>query len=451
MKRGMTAVIVLLLSFCVVFVGVGYASLTDDFSLEGEIIMVLPDFDEVIIERINSVSATGSASATLKDAWQALPTNFVSTQTFGAVGDSVTYRITAVNKSQTIKYAYSEISCDASAEGYDNSYYGNGLSVTVTASEGYNIESGIEPGEAFSFDATYTITDASLAGREIKTILNYKFGVHVESAGDAVINTATEQFEEIINTPISLSSLQSLMEANSGNTTTGGYVGNVAGSDSGDSATINQLFTDENGNNMLKITTTDGSETEVTCIIKSQTVTIGGETKDAMVIYMTADEISGSLFNPSTIEVYALVYVPGTTKDWVPLGEMYLGTATSNNYEGSFFGAHNSFNTDTWETKAATYTLGGASYSYSLAAGLEISDVLSQSCTEMAWSTVEAYKSTADAINIDGYADGEAKDALIYARQHADKLIAQGFAATTQAEAVVVISELSNAIKPFQK
>ncbi len=449
MKTWAKAVIVLILTFSVLIVGLGYASLTDEFVVQGEVIMVLPDFDEVIIESINSVSATGSAVALSSDAWQILPTNLVSKQYFGTLDDTVTYRITAVNKSDTIKYAYSELNCDAGAEGYDNSYYNNGLSVDVAAAEGYDFDSGIAPGEKLIFTATYKLTDESLLGREIKTILNYKFGVHVESAGDAVIDTASEQFETIINTSTLLSTLQTLMEGNSGNTDTGGYAGNVAGSDSGDSATINQLFTDEDGNNMLKITTTDGTETEVTCIIKSEKVAVDGQSKDAMVIYMTADEIKGSLFNPSSLQVYALVYVPGTTQDWVPLGEMYVGTATSNNYEGSFFGSHNSFDTDSWRTTAHSYTVSGASYVYSLEEGLIIDNVLSQSCSDLAWSSIEAYKSAADEINLDAYADSEAKDALVYAKQHAEKLLGQGFAATTQAEAVVVISELAKAIEPF--
>ncbi len=450
MKRWQKIAIIFVLSFSVIFVGVGYAALTDEMNISGEIMFVLPESDEVIIRKIDSITTTGSAVADMSDAWQIWPTNLVSTQTFGAVGDTVTYTITAINQSNSIKYAYSGIICDTTVEGYDNSYYDNGLSITVSAASGYDLDDGIAPGGTFAFQATYTLTDASLVGQEIKTIINYQFGVHVESAGDAVINTAAEQFETIINTPTALSTLQTLMEANAGNTTTGGYVGNVAGSDSGDSATINQLFTDEDGNNMLTITTTDGTQTEVTCIIKSETVTVGGVEKNAMVIYMTANEISGNLFNPSTLDVYALVFVPGTTQDWVPLGEMYVGTATSNNYEASWFGEHNSFNTDTWQTTAYTYTVSGAAYSYSLQAGLSIDEVLSQSCTELAWSTFMTYKDMADAINLDNYADGEAKNALIYAKQHADKLTEQGFAATTQSEAVVVIADLAKAIKPFQ-
>ncbi len=451
MKLWAKIVIVSVLSFSVLTVGLGYAALTDELNVEGELLFVVPEFDEVIIQSIDSVSATGSATAAKDDAWQIWPTNLVSTQVFGAVGDTVTYTITAVNKSDTIKYAYSELVYDAAAEGYDNSYYGNKLSVTVTAAEGYDLNSGIEPGGTLVFHATYQITDASLAGQELKTLLNYSFGVHVESAGDAVINTAAEQFEIVINTPSFLTALQALMEANSGNTTTGGYVGNVAGSSAGDSEMINRLFTDENGNNMLTITTTDGTQTDVTCIIKSEQVTVGGQPKDAMVLYMTAEEITGSLFSPSTLTVYALVYVSGTMQDWVPLGEMYVGTARSNNYEGSFFGAHNSFNTDTWETSAYTYTASDASYSYFLEAGLSIDEVLSQECTELAWSTFITYKDTADAIDLNSYADGEAKDALILAKQHADKLMEQGMSVTTQAETVVVISELAKALEPFRK
>ncbi len=450
MKRWSNIVIIFVLSFSVIFAGLGYSALTDELGITGELMFVIPEFDEVIIRSIDSVATTGSAEAYMSDAWQVFPTNLVSTQTFGAVNDSVTYKIIAINKSNTIKYAYSNIICDAAAEGYDNAYCGNGLSITVAAASGYNLDDGIAPGETFVFTATYRLTDAALVGQEIKTIINYQFGVHVESAGDAVINSAAEQFEKIINTPESLSALQELMEANSGNTTTGGYVGNVAGSASGDSAKINQLFTDENGNNTLTITTTDGTQTDVTCIIKSETVTVGGVSKDALVIYMTAEEISGSLFNPATLEVYALVYVPGYTQDWVPLGEMYVGTATSNNYEASWFGQHNSFNTDTWQTTAYTYTVDGATYSYSLQEGLSIDEVLSQSCTELAWSTFMTYKDMADAINLDNYVDGEVKNALIYAKQHADKLTEQGFVATTQAEAVVVISDLVKAIRPFQ-
>ncbi len=442
-------IIVLMLLLSVCFAGVGYASLTDELSLEGELIVVVPEFDQVIIQSIDSVSATGSAAAALEQAWQVLPTNLVSTQRFSAVGETVTYTMTAVNQSDTIKYAFSQVTCDAAAQGYDNAYYDNGLSVTVTA-QGYDLSAGIEPGGTLVLTAAYTLTDASLVGQELKTMLNYKFGVHVESAGDAVINTSAQQFENIINAPEALSTLQNLMAGNAGNSQTGGYVGNVAGNDSEDSAIINELFTDGNGNNMLTLVTTDGTKTDVTCLIKSEQVTVGGLTKDAMVIYMTAEEITGSLFNPSDLTVYALVYVPGTTQEWVPLGEMYVGTAQSNNYEGSFFGTHNSFNTDTWETSAHTYTAGDASYSYSLQAGMSIDQVLSQGCTELAWAAFERYQSMAEAIDLDNYADGEAKDALLYARQHARKLTEQGMGGTTQAEAVVVISQLENAIKPFQ-
>ncbi|MBQ9746505.1 MAG: hypothetical protein IJW21_06750, partial [Clostridia bacterium] len=184
-------------SFMFALIGVGYAQVVDTLTISGKASLEL---DGVVVT--NVVLMGGSATG--KSQGHFLPTN-VSSEISGTAGQSVTYRITVKNFSDKYKYAYVGIECDPTAE--NNSIYGNGdeytgtgLTISTKNLDGTEFEAGtaIEAGQELTFLATYTI--GSGAPANIKTIMNYKFGVHVDSAGAMAAERTLELFLKILNT-----------------------------------------------------------------------------------------------------------------------------------------------------------------------------------------------------------------------------------------------------------
>ena len=136
------------------------------------------------------------------------------------------------------------------------------------------------------------------------------------------------------------------MNATGGGRVSTSYIGNVAGATDADTQTVNELFTVD-GKSLLTLDLKgDGTETNVTAMIKRED--IGGTSANEMVIYMTGQEITGTVLRPSTVQVFAAIYAQNDAGEWVQKGELFEGTATTNPYYISW--NHNSFNTDTWKS-----------------------------------------------------------------------------------------------------
>ncbi len=442
MKIRTKVLIGLLLSFSVVFTGVGYAALTDELTIEGQLAFVIPDWDEVVI--IDVKDANGQRVTWIP------PTTVDSTVNLGA-GESVTYTITVKNYSERIKYQYSEIVKDDTVA--NNALLGNGITVTTKFPNG----EAVEPGAEMTFTATYTVTSADHANTDIHTLLNYKFGVHVDSAGDLAVDNALKQYEKILNNTDQYNTLTKQMGNNTA--ASGIYIGNVVGSTADDTDLIETLFGD---NLTVEI---DGTTKNVTCMIKQEK--INGKT--SMTLYLTPDTITGS----GSITVYAAVFFQ-ENGDWKQAGDLYTGTANKNNYEGSLLGTRNSFNTDTWCTSqqeykvcdASSYTINGTTYnidaySYEIEEGTRnrwgivqsgsIDDVIEETARTDAWAVFGQMRDVASAV-LDSNIYSESSNAIVALKaikQEADAMYTAGQTNTTQAELTMLMKEFSHILRSF--
>ncbi len=427
------------------FVWIGYAALTDELTIEGQLAFVLPDWNEVVITDVRDANGE-------KVLW-IQPTTVDSTVNL-AVGESVTYTIKVKNYSDKIKYQYSGIVKDDSVA--YNALLDNGITVMTD----FPNDTDVEPGEEITFTATYTVTSAAYANIDIRTLLNYKFGVHVDSVGDLAVDNALKQYEKILNTPADYAALVEEMGNNS--SASGNYIGNVAGEDkSEDTSFVEKLF---DGNLTLN---ENGVNKYVTCLIKSENV----NGKPSMTLYLTPDEVKGS----GTVTVYAAVFYQENGA-WTSAGDLYKGTANKNNYDASLFGERNSFNTDTWCTSeqeykvcdSSSYTVGEDTYnvnaySYLIEAGRRnwvgvqeggIDDVMAEVARADAGSVLRQMCNVAEAIINSGIysSSSEAIIALDEIYTKADTMCdANGTPASgvTQAEITSLMKEFSHILKSF--
>jgi len=149
--------IIALVACCAICIG--YASLSGTLTIRGEATANPPVFDTVVITSVQAVSATVHAETHTR----LIPTN-LNTTLSGTAGQSVVYRITVHNYSETETYLYNGIRySDMFGETMEK------MTVSVSTDEsGTNVlpneaqasPSGtpVAPGEDFVFYATYTLT-----------------------------------------------------------------------------------------------------------------------------------------------------------------------------------------------------------------------------------------------------------------------------------------------------
>ena len=149
------------------FTCIGYAVLTDTLSVTGDAEFNPFDFDGVVITEISTVSGT---TVTEETHFRSIPTNVKSTIT-GNQGQSIVYRITAHNYSETDTYVYTGIFCgdefadvaskltlSASTDTSKESPLPNDIATTYTSL------TPVKPGEDFVFYATYDLNSNIAAG-----------------------------------------------------------------------------------------------------------------------------------------------------------------------------------------------------------------------------------------------------------------------------------------------
>lgn len=238
--------------------------------------------------------------------------------------------------------------------GSDISYYYKEAE-TLSGSDAYEV-SGIAQKDEIPAKTYKTIT-VTFTGSGSADIF-FHFVVDKDSIGIVVARTAVDRFREILNTPTEYATLTTAMNNRSGwnKASAVTYIGNVAGSGTGDSGTINGLF----GSEFMSMDLDgDGEAEPITMMIKRENLD-GKESTGATYTYtnynreytvngaeMTLYITSETLTRQDSVVVYAATFTlyPGET-EWVELVPLTKGTAETNNYSG--YGSANSFNTDTW-------------------------------------------------------------------------------------------------------
>lgn len=387
MKAWIKVAFSLAFSFMFCFMCIGYAAVSEILNIQGTV-EASPKEGLYIIDVQLASSSVSSNSFSFFD-----PTNVESTVN-GGENSSVTYAITVFNNTP-YTYAYAGITYDTSLSGYNGHSYINkwrGLTVTTKdsltdTSATFNSSDVLSPREIRTFYATYTI-GRNVSNTDVKTLINYKFGVNIDSVGTVAIDDALVQFANILNDTSAGGGYQTLVEKIDDKYTNAdwqaNFIGNVSGAigvgelGKADTETLEKLF-----DGKLKIEI-DGTVTNVTVIIKRENIDNNDNTGDdyvatngryttsgtgcEMTLYMTVADLSRS---GASVTVYAAVFTcdkneDGTLGEWYMIGDKYLGKATVVGYVGNTnTQTSGSFDTGTWTSTRSTYTVSD-DYSYSI-------------------------------------------------------------------------------------
>ena len=327
MRKRVVILTLCALFLCTALISVGYSALTDGLMLDGSASVSPGSYVYISGVSLSSGSASNIGYSGTVLSSTATLTNSASSK--------VVLSVTLKNNSP-FAYKFNGLTY-TEGSGYDNT----AIAATL---------SGITKGTELAAGATKTVTltFSYVNGVSSNKTLNSLVDISFVLASEYVaVDNSLSRFEEILNDPPTLEQLYTAMDAASERYNDTSYIGNVAGANDADSSALNNIFTVD-GDNKLKLEV-NGKTVDVTAIIKNED--IGGTSDNEMVIYMTGNDITGNWFRPGSIQVFAAVYRKDTTDGkWKMIGQLYEGTANSNNYKGELFGSHNSFNTDTWKS-----------------------------------------------------------------------------------------------------
>ena len=269
-----------------------------------------------------------------------------------AASSSVTVAVSFYNNTD-VNYYYDKtetVSTDNSRIGYE---------VTGVAQK-----DAVAPHTSKTIYVTFSYTGSVPSDRSLLSQLHFKFVLDKEAIGDIVAQTAVDRFRDILNNKVyngSYADLITGMDNRSGFNKASAitYIGNVAGSSSGDSKLIETLFGDEF---MSMDLDGDGKAEPITMMIKRENLDNNVDTGAdysysswgsqqtvrgvEMTLYITSQDLD-NVSSGQTVVVYAASFTRLPDSDvWTDLVPLTKGTAKANSYSG--YGSANSFNTDTW-------------------------------------------------------------------------------------------------------
>lgn len=386
MKTWMKAVVCIVLSFSFLFISLGYAALTDHLTVTGTTRVDIPSGIYIIdMER----SSSSRLDVERSDYYPYTTTLDASlSKSSRNQSGTVTYKITVFNNTQ-YEYAYRDIYYQEGL--YNNNKIGNGITISCSLANATAANKIIAPGATKEFTVTYTLSSSNSSAnynQTYTTVANVRFGINVNSLEQAH-DVLMEKFKEILNSASSYAELTNkINDKFDGNQEwTSNFIGNVDGSNTADSVTMNNLF-----GGRLQMVIGDQQQT-VTALIKHEPVDGNDATGDSYTItynngsqqtrigceytiYLTTAKLGSSSFN-SYPTVYAAVFTcnqtdQGTPDEWYMKGLLFKGTARVVGYMGEESGG--SFDTGTWRSAAETYVLSD-NYSFTVPQGLTIQEV----------------------------------------------------------------------------
>ena len=329
------------------FIAVGYAALTDTMNISGTA-TIAPPPEGVYITNVEVERVSGGV--THSSCKYISPTNVNSVVNVTGNG-SITYKITVENStSVTTWYQGTKIVSDLA--GTHNDFYNASGGLTIATKDKlsdsnstFNTDDWIPPKTTREFYAVYSF-GSSVRGQGISTLINFSFGLKIESYGDdilAILNNK-EKYDILV---------EAFNETYAKNGST--VLSNVGT----DKALFESLFGVE-----LKL---DGKD--VTIAIERKNVdgkttgdsySPGGPSGCEYTIYVTTGDG----------KVYAVSYTTQADGTWRQIGELYEGTAGTSNYtdsEGKVSGQ--TINTSSWLASRKTYTVfsyGGRTVTYTV-------------------------------------------------------------------------------------
>ena len=387
MTKGIKVSVCLVLSFAFLFTCIGFAAITDHLTVNGFAEISVPSGLFIIDITSNSPSYLDKNEFKHIEYSTTIISNL--SKSSSRTAGSVTYQVTVLNNTQ-YEYAWRGLYYQSSVDGYTNEYISTSnsnskLGVVVSFPNGRKVG----PGKQLTFNVTYTAGRNISANTNLKTIINYQFGINVESQ-EVAVAAVHAKFLEILNTP---STFKTLFEAiddkfDGYQEWTSNYIGNVSNAVDADSMTVETLFAGQL--NMV----INGQTTPASVLIKHENLDNNPNTGDdyvaintdnggrfegygcEMTLYLTTDGLNTAYGNAP---VYVTVFTcdrdenGNVVGDWYMIGDTYLGKAPIVGYKGEN-GGTGSFVTDNWVADAATYSP-TSNFTYSVAAGTTIKDL----------------------------------------------------------------------------
>lgn len=375
-------------SFMICFITMGYAAISGNLTVNGRVESVVP-------EGLFISSVTVAEGPSRLDVYTAKHIPFSTTvdcslsKNSNNRAGSITYKIEVFNNTE-YEYAYRGLYYQSSLSGYDNSYVqtansSNKIGVITSFPNGKIVA----PGEKLTFNVVYTVGQSSNnfpSSKTVKTLLNYQFGINVETE-EAAREAVNDKFANILNTTTTYEQLIDVLDNKFDGTQewTSNYVGNVGDADTDDAVAVNTLFA---GQLQMII---DGETRQASVIIKHENIDGNLKTGDDYVavnsnnggefrgygceitLYLTIDPLTTP---NSNAVVYVCVFTcnrddaGNIVGDWYRIGDSYVGVAPIVGYNGEA-GQTGSFVTDNWVSNRATYTP-SSNYSYGVAANQSI-------------------------------------------------------------------------------
>ncbi len=348
MKKKIIAYIFLAFSFA--FSCVGYAAVSDTLTLRVNAEVSAPE--ALFITEIGEIGGSLTAVDYSIEPYTAVRSSI----TLGSSADSaVTMKITVWNNTDD-RYGFNAVRYTSAA--YDNADIAVNTDMTrkKVNNRGQVTDDGtvVEPGEYYTFTATFKYKDGVAASPELNSLVNYEFLPWDNITGDVDAGLAgdvMEQFEDVLNNVDHPDSYQMLVDqmakSEEADRYSADYIANFTNAYGPDKEVIEQLF----GTDTLKVMI-DGVETEVQVIIKKENITSKYE-GDEFTLYMTTHTLEKTGWATQYASpIYAAVYSVGDDGVWTMIGEMYTGEGRINGYDGSIFG-DGSFDTGTWRSTQA--------------------------------------------------------------------------------------------------
>lgn len=332
----------------VVFAGIGYASLSDSFLIDGNVSVKPKPYVGIYISDVEVVSGSNLINNSTE---YIRPTNLNNDLIVNSYDSYITYAITVHNNSD-VTYWY--IGLDFVDELGSNELIGSSNGITITTrdhqesnSDYFNNEDWVPAQTRRTFYATYRF--GSEATGNILTYINFKFGLHMDSVQDEFLRVLNDKVSE--NGYYYLESEFDKKYKESGSTT----IANI-----GSEKTIfDKLF----GENLT--VNVDGEEKPVTIMVSRRDVDGNTSTGDSYdgntapsgceyTVYITV----GDLSNPGeSVTVYAVSYTCRSDGTFYQIGELYEGTCTVQDYITSNETYEGSFDLMNWDATAKEYNV----------------------------------------------------------------------------------------------
>lgn len=366
------------------FICVGYAQLTKDATVKGKVEIKFPE--GLFITKVETISSSYVSTNSVSFIEESTTVNSILKRQGNSAG-TVVYEITVFNNTK-YEYAYRGLYYMSS---YGNNSYvsttngNNNLGVIVSFPNGKLVGSK----EELTFRVTYTIGRKISNNTTLDTLLNYQFGINVDSI-DKATDIVYNKFLNVLNNE---STYQTLVETlddkfDGVQEWTSNYIGNVGNAVDNDMMTVETLFA---GHLTMMV---NGQEQKAWVIIKHENLDGNEMTGDdytlrynqygeithkgcEMTLYMTVDPLDKS---NGWAPVYATVFTcdrddkGNIISDWYQIGDTYYGEANIVGYNGES-GQTGSFVTDNWRTFNSTYQV-TENYSYSTEAGVSIKTLM---------------------------------------------------------------------------